>query len=368
MTTSDWPQADPGLERAYHRLLRAYPRDYRRRHGAEVVTTLLEMAAPGQRRPDRADARHLIVSGLRHRFRLPAGRPLAWVAAVLVTLIGGAFGAAAGSWAVEQAVLPAPDGQAAAALHRTVVGAGGTGTTAVEWDPVSSPWGTDAVGWSTSIAAWDADAARHRLAADGWALSEATPARGITDMISDGSGEVLQRSVAGWEFTADRDGVRLDVTARLIGSDGYSPADGGVTTTVAAAGSAALVPAIAAGGVFGLVAGWLVAAATARRVRRLPAGRARVVTTLSTAAVLVLALPVVALYGNVIRAVESAGIPGHVRTVHSAFKLGPYWPFGPFWLNLALLATGLALGVAAVALTATPPPAVPAASTQPQPS
>src|SRR5690349_7655803 len=98
MTTSDWPQADPALERAYRLLLRAYPGSYRRRHEREIVTTLLEMAAPGQRRPGAAEVRHLIASGIRQRFRLPAKRPLVWVAAVFALLIGGGLGAAAGSW------------------------------------------------------------------------------------------------------------------------------------------------------------------------------------------------------------------------------------------------------------------------------
>ncbi len=36
-----------GPERHYRRLLWAYPGPYRRRHGAEIVTTLLDMAESG---------------------------------------------------------------------------------------------------------------------------------------------------------------------------------------------------------------------------------------------------------------------------------------------------------------------------------
>jgi hypothetical protein len=39
------------LGRAYRRLMWAYPRWYRRERGAELVTTLLDDAAPGQRWP-----------------------------------------------------------------------------------------------------------------------------------------------------------------------------------------------------------------------------------------------------------------------------------------------------------------------------
>lgn len=39
------------LRRCYQRRLRAYPRWYRRERGAEILTVLLDAAAPGQRRP-----------------------------------------------------------------------------------------------------------------------------------------------------------------------------------------------------------------------------------------------------------------------------------------------------------------------------
>ena len=49
--TTTWPGADPRLERTYRRLMLAYPGRYRRRHGTEIVTTLLEMAAPASGTP-----------------------------------------------------------------------------------------------------------------------------------------------------------------------------------------------------------------------------------------------------------------------------------------------------------------------------
>ena len=64
-------------ERRYRRLLWAYPRSYRDHRGAEILTTLLEMAEDG-----RKPGVHLVLAGLRQRFRLPARRPLAWVAAL----------------------------------------------------------------------------------------------------------------------------------------------------------------------------------------------------------------------------------------------------------------------------------------------
>ena len=56
---------------SYRRLLWAYPRAYRQRHGAEIVTTLLDLAEAG-RRPGLGLRAHLVLCGLRQRFRLPA--------------------------------------------------------------------------------------------------------------------------------------------------------------------------------------------------------------------------------------------------------------------------------------------------------
>lgn len=65
------------LERRYRRLLLAYPAAYRRERGAEILDTLLESAAPGQRRPGAREVAALLLGGLRvragaHRQRRPA--------------------------------------------------------------------------------------------------------------------------------------------------------------------------------------------------------------------------------------------------------------------------------------------------------
>jgi hypothetical protein len=79
------------LERRYRRLLVAYPAGYRERRADEIITTYLDLAAPGQVRPTLADAIDLVASGLRQRFRVPedfaAGRDLA--APVALALAGG---------------------------------------------------------------------------------------------------------------------------------------------------------------------------------------------------------------------------------------------------------------------------------------
>ncbi|MEU7924591.1 hypothetical protein [Micromonospora sp. NPDC049107] len=57
------------IERRYLRLLAAYPADYRRARGAEIVGTYLDLAEPGRRWPTPADAVDLLRGGLRQRVR-----------------------------------------------------------------------------------------------------------------------------------------------------------------------------------------------------------------------------------------------------------------------------------------------------------
>jgi hypothetical protein len=55
------------LERAYSRLLMAYPRDYRRLRGAEILGVLVDGARPGQRYPRLREVADVLAGGLRQR-------------------------------------------------------------------------------------------------------------------------------------------------------------------------------------------------------------------------------------------------------------------------------------------------------------
>ncbi|MEW2429061.1 hypothetical protein AB0877_13705 [Micromonospora sp. NPDC047644] len=89
------------LERRYLRLLRAYPADYRRARGAEIVGTYLDLAALGQRWPTPADAADLVRGGLRQRLRaagvtdlIPGVRLAALLALVTASALAGVWGTA----------------------------------------------------------------------------------------------------------------------------------------------------------------------------------------------------------------------------------------------------------------------------------
>ncbi|CCH20392.1 hypothetical protein [Micromonospora lupini] len=86
------------LERRYLRLLAAYPADYRRARGAEIVGTYLDLAAPGRRWPSPADAADLLRGGLRQRVRaagavdlMPGVRLAATVALLTATTLAGVW-------------------------------------------------------------------------------------------------------------------------------------------------------------------------------------------------------------------------------------------------------------------------------------
>jgi hypothetical protein len=63
------------LERRYRRLLRAYPAQYRSDRADEMLGTLLDAAAPGQRRPSARESASLIAGGIRARAARNASMP-----------------------------------------------------------------------------------------------------------------------------------------------------------------------------------------------------------------------------------------------------------------------------------------------------
>ncbi|MCO1597125.1 hypothetical protein M8C17_18380 [Micromonospora sp. RHAY321] len=97
------------LERRYLRLLSAYPADYRRARGAEIVGTYLDLAAPDRRWPSPADAMDLLRGGLRQRVRAAGAADLVpgvRLAAVLALLTAAPL---AGLWTVLELRPAQPD-------------------------------------------------------------------------------------------------------------------------------------------------------------------------------------------------------------------------------------------------------------------
>src|SRR3954470_14891364 len=99
---------DARLARRYRRWLLAYPRDYRRERGPEILATLLDTADPDRSRPAAREAAVLVRHGLGRRVAEFGRR--AFVVAAVAAVLGGLSGIALGSWLAWRGVDPmAPD-------------------------------------------------------------------------------------------------------------------------------------------------------------------------------------------------------------------------------------------------------------------
>lgn len=244
-------------------LLAAFPARLRRRHGTELIETLAEMAGSG--RPTRAEKGWFVLDGLRERFRPPTRHPLALVAAVLALLIGGALGAAAGSWLGTFGYAALPD---AGALGQRVLPPTGGDPVAGNSDNYFSVSGTFPDGADARQAAAQT---RQKLAAEGWQTGPLVS--------GDGSDGILANA----HFTAQTSKAQLDVYA-------YPEANGAPVISISGwpRRPAAYVPLTIAGTLLGLAAGWLIGVALTHRIR--VARRPRRSTILATIG-LALAIP-----------------------------------------------------------------------------
>ena len=272
-----------GLDRWYRWLLWAYPAWYRRERGQEMLTTLLDAARPGQRRPTRREVLDLAVQGVRCRLRLPRGLGYRIVALIVVP-----FGALAG-WAIAgglaAGMLAAPPGEreaaevAAAAVGQEPYNVPGPayrcpdycnhqwrrgGDAVVVFDDV--PWRNNGLD-HTTVVYWDRDLAvpatieraRQWLAADGWSIDER--------QFPPGASGPFGAPVEG--FTGYRGGVAVHVHRQ---ADAAPPLH---LTFEPGRRPEALAAAAAGGAVGGLVAGWATIAWVSQRYRRHHAGTLR---------------------------------------------------------------------------------------------
>jgi hypothetical protein len=273
----------------------AYPARIRRKHGAELIDTLMEMAGPS-RRPSRAEKSLLVLDGLRERFRPPVRRPLALVAAILALLVGGALGAAAGSWLGTFGYGTLPDGDA---LAKRVLSSTASGSTSGYYLNAAA-----ALAAGTDIRA-AAESARQKLAAEGWRTGPIET--------GDGTDGVL----ANVHFAAETADARLDVYA-------YPDADGQPYLDIAGwpQRPGPYLPLTIVGALLGLVAGWLTGVALAHRIQ---AANRPVISTLLTAVGFILVIPSAAGFvASLARYLTVADPLGTGGLVHAhGFAFGP---------------------------------------------
>ncbi|WP_433083160.1 hypothetical protein ACQP1P_03880 [Dactylosporangium sp. CA-052675] len=304
------------LLRRYRRLLLAYPARYRRRHGTEILTTLMDGAEPGRERPTTAEVRDIVAGGLRQRFRLATGRIMV-LAAVLSALIAGGLGAGLGSvsgWAV--AVRP---GDAVAGELLDVAASTATGH---RTERLSEAFGlrSRVIAQAVRPPQVTPDEAGARLAAAGWQV-EPTEFDGT--------------------LRATRGGVEAYVQVIATGPNTLLLVD---VTPVLPAFAA---PLTVAGAILGLAAGWLLAARIGYRLRRAPLWQRVAVGELAVLSVLLMAWPTLAAWGYLVW-------PGPALTnAYAAYE--SLRPVAAAGLGLALVAVALATVIRTQARVATLP-------------
>ncbi|WP_412538139.1 hypothetical protein R8Z50_20000 [Longispora sp. K20-0274] len=335
------------LIRGYRLLMRAYPRDFRREHGEELLDTLLAAAPPGRRRPTARETANLIRHGLRRHLGMPRGRVIV-VVAMLFALVTGFLGTVSGVWVSWSATRDLPDAASSAVLAQAVMPGQDPVRRVREEAPFFYDDPTD--GWTTLLFGADdytpgrvefdytgtaetgdpqafARTAGDRLRAAGWRVTGTRI----------GDGEHYSRGVTLW---AEKDHLLVELSDSVEGA-GY------VDLTVVRAPRWWMWPAGAAGGLCGALAGWLLFGWVSRRIE----GR-----ILRQAAVLVLGtvagvgiLPALMLCWIAISQAASGTEPGQPV---------PLW-FGLVYMGRfpAIVAAGAVLCAVAVAALPHPDPA-----------
>jgi hypothetical protein len=278
------------LEARYRRLLWAYPRAYRDHHGTEMVTTMLELAESR-----RGQAVHLVLCGLRQRFRLPAGRPLAWAGAVLAAVVLGAFGAAGGTWLGWQPAASIPSDRELRALGAAMTG---MPAPAAVYRDRSAMKGPGALVRADGTSDYSADRIRAALTAAGWRITSFQERDGATVARFDSSSAMVRVPTRFVAYTAAKGGLKLAGDGSVItgGADHGLAGQAGYGTEVWPREPAVTRPVTVAGLVAGALAGWLVAAAFAYRIRGAGRRRRWVATASSTVASAAGAVPAYAYY------------------------------------------------------------------------
>ncbi|MEW2144338.1 hypothetical protein AB0869_16165 [Micromonospora vinacea] len=288
----------------------------------------------------------LIVSGACRWLGLPDRRPVMVAAVVLIAVLLGAFGAAAGSWVSAHALADLPSEATLADLTRRAAGVDAAPVVSRETSPRT------AASFATDISldtGWDPAQARQRYAAAGWSVSPLTVIDDQASVLYPGDQAISYLPSRYARFTAESNGSIIEVSGGFVADDGV------VRLAGWAAGSPAMPALTLAGTALGLIAGWLLAATTVRRVRPTHPVHRITVSALTAAALLVLAAPGVALYANLARMLRPhADTTGPVATVHSALTAGPYWSAAPTWLLLGLTVAGGLIAVITLIFTASP--------------
>jgi hypothetical protein len=302
------------LRRTYLRLIWTYPRWFRRERGLELVTTLLDDAAPGQQRPSRADALNLIGRGLRARL-MPPRRIAAWAVSLLAALF---VALAAASAAVLVSPYPGPPAKAPAiavatiAMHRQPDEVFSDHQEPMRIDNVVLNYYSVPADRAPAVLAQ----ARDQLAAAGWKVGP------------------LRTDGALW-FTATTDQLNISVFS--------SPGQPHVHVYVSKRPSAVTAVGVAAAGLAGLLGGWMMGVSATHRHRHHRPARRRQISAVALPCLL--SAPLLITMTLLFAAIDAAdGIDPADIQAPLVFIANP--------LGMFLTAVSVFFGLAALSLTA----------------
>ncbi|WP_143025321.1 hypothetical protein [Micromonospora sp. WMMB235] len=329
------------LTRRYRRLLLTYPRSYRRRRGAEIVTTLLDAAPVDRAWPTRAEVVDLLTGGLRFRFRVWGAAGIVGVicAATVTAVALGALGGCLG-WQTAQ---PLPSNADALRMVEPALPPG-TSAEPQRWDFIydDNPEYTDPR-WVYLIGGTDEYRAGKVFFQ--FTYPNDRPVRHLVD------GAEQRMRAAGWrpaimnlsgccpESAVYRDGWLVEVFSEgaLDGSHN------GLQVAVSRTTPAAVLPLTTAGLLAGAAAGWLMAAWAFRRIQAATPTR-RALTVVVAGVGLLALFPATAL--SALALVASYFAPHHPAE--------PAWIGYTFMLFRPLAYLGAAAVVGGLLITAVP--------------
>ncbi|GAB1642180.1 hypothetical protein [Krasilnikovia sp. MM14-A1259] len=316
-------------ERRYRRLLWAYPGPYRRQHGAEIITTLLDMAEGGYGGPTVAETLHLVACGIRQRFRLPLRRPFAVLAAVLAAIALGGLAAPGGTWLGWQTGARFPSNDQVGAVTAAMLGSDPK-QVPVQFERTEMDGPATVARVLTVMSPYSPDRVRAAIAADGWQLTSFTAApqrigvgaedfQSFTDLFDDDDAEIVTAGQQWLSFTATKDGLLLEgfINTTVDGNQ-YMPNDTtDARVDVWALAPPAVRPLTVAGLLLGALAGWLFVAALTARVRQTGRAHRAAVAVLGVTAAVAAAAPTLDLYTHLYKVwvYDSATLPYVMYTI-----------------------------------------------------
>jgi hypothetical protein len=229
---------------------------------------------------------------------LPAGRPLAVVAAALAAIALGALGAAGGTWLGWQTAAAVPSGNEMRTLTAAMAGGKPSEVALYPWKTAMNGPAVTTMR-ATDRGSYSAERVRSGLISAGWRMTTFTETTGgiVIDMTKDPWVEAPARFL---RFTATKDGLSLQGDSMTVVGGAEYGVNGQMDLRMDAwaVETGAVRPLTIAGLLLGVLAGWLLTAALAYQLRQSGRAHRRAAAVLGVTAIAAAVVPAFDLYRN----------------------------------------------------------------------